>query len=429
MKKGYILCLVFSLIFTCSIVNADTLATDYIKNLNEEDLFYDKTSDNNLRYIGENPNNYISFNGENWRIIGVMNNIDDGTGKKETRLKLVRPESIGKYSWDTSLTTEGINDWTTAKLMKLLNAGFDDYKDYSYENRTTLISLNNSLYWTRTSGKCLNMGNEHDCDFTKTGLTDSSKKLIGNSLWALGGMNNIEYNNAYTIYNEERESKVYSNHATKWIGTVALIYPSDILFATGDKEEYSANVASTEESYNFKQVTGTCINIGSENYGLIHSPSTNCFKYDWLAYDDEYWTLSPNYSNEASVTNCSKFGLYPYSHEADSYIDIYPSVYLKSNVAITGGTGTQDNPYTIDLASNCYYDESNSTYVWTNANQSNYKINDTISSKESCMSLNKEEEISNPQTGIKRINIIYILLTIPLFVIIMMLRKFKKFRN
>ena len=45
------------------------------------------------------------------------------------------------------------------------------------------------------------------------------------------------------------------------------------------------------------------------------------------------------------------------------------------------------------------------------------------------MSLNKEEEISNPQTGIKRINIIYILLTIPLFVIIMMLRKFKKFRN
>ena len=43
MKKGYILCLVFSLIFTCSIVNADTLATDYIKNLNEEDLFYDKT--------------------------------------------------------------------------------------------------------------------------------------------------------------------------------------------------------------------------------------------------------------------------------------------------------------------------------------------------------------------------------------------------
>ena len=104
-------------------------------------------------------------------------------------------------------------------------------------------------------------------------------------------------------------------------------------------------------------------------------------------------------------------------------------VYLKSNVVITGGTGTQDNPYTIDLASNCYYDETNSTYVWANANQSNYKINDTISSKESCMSLNKEEEISNPQTGIKRINIIYILLTIPLFVIIMMLRKFKKFRN
>ena len=65
-------------------------------------LAYDGTSDNNLRYVGANPCNYVKIDDEYWRIIGVMNNIDDGTGKKETRIKLIRNESIGAYSWDSS---------------------------------------------------------------------------------------------------------------------------------------------------------------------------------------------------------------------------------------------------------------------------------------------------------------------------------------
>ena len=68
-------------------------AAEKIVNLAKTDktnLAYDETVDNNLRYIGANPNNYVSFNVELWRIIGVMNNIDDGTGTKETRGKLVK---------------------------------------------------------------------------------------------------------------------------------------------------------------------------------------------------------------------------------------------------------------------------------------------------------------------------------------------------
>ena len=40
------------------------------------------------RYIGANPNNYVKFNDELWRIIGVFD-VDDGTGKIYKRLKLV----------------------------------------------------------------------------------------------------------------------------------------------------------------------------------------------------------------------------------------------------------------------------------------------------------------------------------------------------
>ena len=51
------------------------------------------------RYIGANPNNYVKFNDELWRIIGVFD-VDDGTGKIEKRMKIIRNESIGNYSWD-----------------------------------------------------------------------------------------------------------------------------------------------------------------------------------------------------------------------------------------------------------------------------------------------------------------------------------------
>ena len=83
-------------------------ATEYILAKGETDeLKYDNTVDNNLRYVGADPNNYVSFNNELWRIIGVFNNIDDGTGKKETRLKIIRDEPIGEYSWDNKASGTG----------------------------------------------------------------------------------------------------------------------------------------------------------------------------------------------------------------------------------------------------------------------------------------------------------------------------------
>ena len=84
---------------------------------------YDGTNDNNLRYVGQNPCNYVKFNCdsngnncESWRIIGIMNNVDDGSGNIESRIKLVRTDSLGDYSWDSSSSEvnngRGVNDWS-----------------------------------------------------------------------------------------------------------------------------------------------------------------------------------------------------------------------------------------------------------------------------------------------------------------------------
>ena len=82
----------------------DITLSDYIKALalyNSFDLTIDEAG-GNIRYIGANPNNYVSVDGELWRIIGVMKNVDDGTGNKSDRVKLIKNESIGLYSWDSS---------------------------------------------------------------------------------------------------------------------------------------------------------------------------------------------------------------------------------------------------------------------------------------------------------------------------------------
>ena len=46
----------------------------------------------NYRYIGQNPDNFVLFNGELWRIIGVFN--EDTTGKSEPLVKIIKNNAL-----------------------------------------------------------------------------------------------------------------------------------------------------------------------------------------------------------------------------------------------------------------------------------------------------------------------------------------------
>ena len=188
----------------------------------------------NIRYYGASPNNYIYFNCsdysnqtsstcETWRIIGVF----DG------KLKLIRGSQIGKYSWDNKNTSTGAesdtgkNDWTTARLMKLLNPS-NYYKVDSNDN-----NLGQSLYYNSASGKCYSGQNNAtvDCDFTSTGIKNAeTRNMIAETTYNLGGWNsNSVYSNQ--IYEYERGTTVYSGRPTTWKGKIALAYPSDYGYA------------------------------------------------------------------------------------------------------------------------------------------------------------------------------------------------------
>ena len=339
-------------------------------SLNTEELVYDGTVDNNLRYIRANPNNYVSFGNETypegtvinkweeidlpvssagecneyvdsdfscsnyenlgfsteeectsvlpilleeyynvssveelkttycvtedksnqpilWRIIGVMNNIDDGTETKETRLKVIRdePYSEDKMAWDT----DNVNDWTTASLQEELNG--------------TYLNSIQSPY----------------------------QEMIDNAVWNLGG--SVSKNNTVDeFYAYERGSNVDEGNKTTWTGKIGLIYPSDY--------GYAPNGINREK----------CLQTSLYYW----NNSRECYLNNWLFKQQSYWTITHFIDRSiivAYVDNETIDGRIGAINGKTAHLlnDVYPSLYLNSDVKITAGDGSEDNPFILSL--------------------------------------------------------------------------------
>ena len=265
------------------------------------------------RYIGADPNNYVKFNDELWRIIGVFDT-DDGTGKVEKRLKIIRNESIGNYSWDYNSAGNYINEWSTAQLNNLLNSG-------AYYNRTTGTYYNNS---TTAS----------NVDFTNNGLTEKAKAMIGNAKWYLGGT--ADYTNssnglASHFYKYERGTKVYSGRSTSWTGKVGLMYLSDYGYATSGGTTTNRASCLSKEMYNWDD-----------------SSVSDCKNNDWMYNSNIWqWTISPraDFSDNVFIVYSAGFVSY---YIAYSYYAARPVVHLKSTIKVITGSGTKESPYILE---------------------------------------------------------------------------------
>ena len=275
------------------------------------------------RYIGANPNNYVKFNDELWRIIGVFD-VDDGTGKIEKRMKIIRNELIGNYSWDNKDTSTGAendfgkNNWSDAKLNYLLNPG--------HESET----YGGSLYWNRKSGTCYYGQNNAttSCDFTSTGLTDAAKSMIGDAKWYLGGSSTQEDVTTPMFYTRERGTTVYSGRSTNWTGKVGLMYPSDYGYATSGGNSTNRTSCMAKELYNW----------GSSSY-------SDCKNNDWL-YNSSLiqWTMSPRANDSTLVFYVGNTGYVGYDIAHDTLAG-RPVVHLKSTIKVISGSGTTSSPY------------------------------------------------------------------------------------
>ena len=253
-------------------------------------------NENGYRYEGNNPNNYVLFNDELWRIIGVfsVNTQSNGT---QNLVKLIRNETLDGLAWHGSNT----NDWSVATLQQQLNNGY-------YNGTDSTCNFYSS--YTKT------------CYFSETGLNSTARNMVESVVWNLGGISSNS-NTAEEFYTAERGTTVYSGRPTTWTGKVGLMYPSD---------------------YGYAVLASSCsrsTNLGSYN-------TTACAGNNWLKTDSTQWTMTPKSSSSSNVFGVTYSGNLSNTTRANYGYGVRPSIYLKSNIAVMGGDGSRDFPYIIE---------------------------------------------------------------------------------
>ncbi len=258
-------------------------------------------NENGYRYEGKNPNNYVWFNNELWRIIGVFDENSHGVSGQNL-VKIIRNDSIGGLAWHKSNT----NDWTASSLMNLLNGAYLNSEngtggEYCYGYSTTVGA---------------------NCDYTETGINDTYRPMIESVTWYLGGYSSTSAT-AEAFYGYERSTTVYSGRPTSTTGYIGLMYPSD---------------------YGYSVLASSCArttNLGS------YSNST-CAGQSWMYGQGYEWTITPNSSSSDNVFIVNYNG-YLSNYNASGGLSARPVLYLDSNVYIYDGNGSISDPYIIGM--------------------------------------------------------------------------------
>ena len=265
--------------------------------------------DNNIRYIGANPSNYVYFNCsdysnqsdstcEKWRIIGVFKNMTKEDGSKEDLVKIIRDDSLGDIAWASS----NVNDWSTADLQTRLNG--------TYYNGTYA---------------------------TGAFKNDSTRNAIESVVWNLGGTANYQSSSnglASHFYGYERGTTVYSGRPTTWTGKIALMYPSDYGYAT-------AGGTTTNRA--------SC--LAKELYNWDGSGVSDCKNNDYLFKSSHsQWTLAPYSSYSDHAFGVGTKGFVYGSSRVDDTSGVRPAAYLKSSISLSSvGDGSSTSPYQLKV--------------------------------------------------------------------------------
>ena len=252
-------------------------------------------NENGYRYEGKDPNNYIWFNNELWRIIGVFDSASHGVSGQNL-VKIIRNDSIGGLAWHKSNT----NDWTQASLMNLLNGAYLNSEngtggEYCYGYSTTVPAGN--------------------CDYTETGINDTYRPMIENVTWYLGGYSSTSAT-AEAFYGYERGDTVYS-------GKVGLMYVSD---------------------YGYSVLASSC----ARTTNLRSYDNATCAGQSWFYGQGYEWTITPSSSYSNRVIYVSNSGRLT-STSANNGYSARPVLYLDSSVYVIDGNGSQSDPYIIGM--------------------------------------------------------------------------------
>ena len=261
--------------------------------------------ENGYRYEGKDPNNYIWFNNELWRIIGVFDESSHGQSGQNL-VKIIRNGPIGGLVWDNT-PSYGSNEWSTSDLKNLLNGAY-----LNSENGTG----GEYCYGYGTSVPA-------NCDYRESGINNTYRPMIESVTWYLGG-HSTRSATAATFFTAERGTTVYSGRPTEWEGQIGLMYLSDY--------GYSVLASSCTRTTNLDD----------------YSYSTICAGQSWLFTNFEEWTLTP-YSRTGDMVFYIGKSSYIGTKRAFPAGDTRPVLYLDSSVYVIDGNGSQADPYIIGM--------------------------------------------------------------------------------
>ena len=270
-------------------------------------LYEDSTRPGRYVYKGANPNNYITFNNETWRIVAKE---ADGT------YKIVSNELLSEYMpFDErgfrdsgsngaggtycAQGSYGCNAWTANTNLVGSPAEFTN----TMQTGTVLLDSTLNTYLNTT--------------YLKSIKTNADKIVSYN--WAVGAT----FTNASWEDDDEDPSEfVEEESAFKWNGKVGLLSNSDTYLATSN-EELCGTVNKYEDNLD------TC---AANNYLIIP--------------DEGWWLVSPSYGSSSRVNKVGDVNLNSGSN-ASNFSGVRPAVYLSSDISLSG-SGTSSDPYRIN---------------------------------------------------------------------------------
>ena len=291
--------------------NDQTIGGQNVEIVSSGDGLYEDTyEEGRFIYRGQNPNNYITFNDELWRIIAKE---ADGT------YKIIRNEALPNRAFDEANHRSTENNsycqnpeygcGVYAKVDEEFSSPSGSQKGTVTEDSSIKIYLNDDYY-------------TNNINETAKGQMISHSFNIG----AVERLNNSG-DSADSIAKNIEGEKMYI-----WTGNVGLANVSDIL-----KASTNSLCTSATTSYNgFDACTS--------NYLLDKGAASELF----------YWTINAYSLESGGRSNGAWYGSVYSSYACVDYNNASnssrtaprPVVFLKSDITLTG-EGTSDNPFTI----------------------------------------------------------------------------------
>jgi len=271
--------------------------------------------------------NYIWYNDEMWRVIGVFNE-ETSNGTTKELVKIIKDEPLLRSSVPDTYTYNNVE-----MSIKSSNEAFSTSQYapiyWNYENYFGQLYQND---WTNASLQYYLNDNTVGSNSYYNGIKENYKNMIETVKYSLGNVS-IE-SGISEMYSQERSDDVYDGNQTKWLGKIGLMYPSDYGYAS----------------------SGVNLNLDGMLSGSF-LPNNNMHVNNWIKkYEQMQWLISPTNTPDAggeyeTFAFFGSFGSFlTVSGEHDeNEVNVSPVLYLKSDVLITEGDGTEDNPYKLAM--------------------------------------------------------------------------------